>query len=142
MTPWDLPDKIRNNIVVTTDGHWLWTGHRNNHGYGVVYKPPGVDKRSYVHRWVITFDGRPIPDDMCVDHLCRVVRCCNPEHLEIVTPRENGLRIASGYCQRGLSMTNSFVRPTGKRMCRTCNDLRNKARYGKRGDDVDQWASS
>jgi hypothetical protein len=27
-----------------------------------------------------------------IDHLCRETLCCNPEHLEAVTNRENTLR--------------------------------------------------
>jgi HNH endonuclease len=31
----------------------------------------------------------PIPDGYQLDHLCRVRACVNPDHLEVVTAREN-----------------------------------------------------
>lgn len=51
----------------------------------------------------------PIPDGLQIDHLCKQTACCNPEHLEAVTCRENLLRgdtltaaeAAMTHCKRG-----------------------------------------
>jgi hypothetical protein len=47
----------------------------------------------YVHRamWVLE-KGQDVPERHVLDHKCRVRRCCNPQHLEPVTTRENTAR--------------------------------------------------
>jgi len=65
---------------------WIWLGSRRGHGYGKV----GVNGR-YVgaHRAFYERDKGSIPDGMELDHLCRVRLCVNPDHLEVVTHKEN-----------------------------------------------------
>ena len=46
----------------------------------------------YAHRWAWEQAKGPIPKGLVVDHLCRVRWCCNPDHMELVTNRENILR--------------------------------------------------
>lgn len=75
------------------DGHWLWTGcQRNKDGYGS-FELNGVTTQP--HQVVYRLAGIQIPDGMCVDHVCRVRKCCNPDHLRIVplgvNSRENNL---------------------------------------------------
>jgi len=41
----------------------------------------------------------PVPDGLELDHLCRVRSCCNPDHLEPVTHKEN---IRRGFLRRGV----------------------------------------
>lgn len=43
----------------------------------------------YAHRAAYEALRGPIPEDRVLDHLCRVRRCYNPWHLEIVTIGEN-----------------------------------------------------
>lgn len=53
--------------------------------------------------------GRVVPEGMCLDHLCRNRACFNPNHLELVTLKENTLRgdgppavnARKGTCSRG-----------------------------------------
>jgi hypothetical protein len=73
------------NHVEKTETCWLWRGPVGNHGYGVFYTG---SKRYLAHRWVMG----DIPKGMHIDHLCRVVLCVRPLHLEIVTPGENTRR--------------------------------------------------
>jgi len=44
------------------------------------------------HRFAYEALRGPIPDGLQIDHLCRVPRCVNPDHLEAVDNRTNTLR--------------------------------------------------
>lgn len=84
----------------------------------------------------------PVASGLTIDHLCRVRDCCNPEHLEPVTHRENLLRgdtvsarnVAKTHCPQGhpYSGENLILRHYPNRVgrvCRACRDQRNHARY-------------
>ena len=75
--------------VQKTDTCWLWTAYRLPSGYGQF----GLNgKMVYAHRWSYEQVHGPIPKGMHIDHLCRVKHCVNPDHLEVVTCRENAMR--------------------------------------------------
>lgn len=69
---------------------WDWNAALYDTGYGVLNV--GGGRLISAHRLSVFFSGRDIPVGMQTDHLCRRRNCVNPSHLEIVTPRENGLR--------------------------------------------------
>lgn len=86
----DLDDRLRSRIGVDLGtGCWHWLGTRTSKGYGVVGWG-GVS--SGAHRAVWRELVGEIPDGLVLDHLCRVRDCCNPAHLEPVTPAENSRR--------------------------------------------------
>lgn len=72
-------------IKVTKDGCWIWEGHRNHGGYGIVRRHGQL---MLAHRWVYERLVGPI-GPLVVDHLCRTPSCVNPEHLEAVTDAVN-----------------------------------------------------
>lgn len=124
--PRTMMDTLRQDIEVDAAGCWLWTGPLTNSGYGFG-RSGGI-----VHRMVYELEVGAIPPRHHLDHLCRVRRCCNPRHLEVVTPRENLLRSprtmaainsAKTHCHQGhpLSGANLYEHG-GKRICRTCRD--------------------
>lgn len=108
---------------------WLWARTITNHGYGLhFYTIDGKSKRISAHRLMYEQLVGAIPEGLVLDHLCRVRRCVNPEHLEPVTNVENiarGLvsRNSRPYCKRGHKFTkeNSQWRSSGNRFCRQCN---------------------
>lgn len=115
--------------VSPDNGCWLWTGARTGSGYGAFL----VDGRlEGAHRFaVVALTGAVIPQGMHVDHICRTPRCVNPEHLEVVTPRENTLRgagpaaknAAKTGCHRGhpYDEANTYIdERRGRRECRIC----------------------
>jgi hypothetical protein len=65
---------------------WLWDGRVNEHGYGRFLRG---SKQVYAHRHFYEALRGPIPEGLVLDHLCRVPRCVNPAHLEVVTRGEN-----------------------------------------------------
>ena len=109
---------------------WLWTGCLNSGGYGSW-------GRTLAHRFAYQARRGPIPEGLCIDHLCRVRRCVRPDHLEAVTQSENvrrGIMPAIGgasskaraasreACSHGHPWNDEntyFWR--GNRRCRPCN---------------------
>lgn len=51
------------------------------------------------HRYSYLIHKGEIPPGLQIDHLCREKSCCNPDHLEAVTPSENSRR--GGNVERG-----------------------------------------
>lgn len=71
-------------------GCWLWAGYVKPNGYASFYPGGGRHvQKVYVHRWVYEATAGAIPEGHEVDHLCYVRHCVNPDHLELVTRREN-----------------------------------------------------
>ena len=68
---------------------WIWQGELNRNGYGTL-RIKG--RRKMVHRIVYEALVGPIPPGLLLDHTCRRRSCCNPKHLEPVTPLVNTLR--------------------------------------------------
>jgi hypothetical protein len=90
-------------------GCWLWSGAHSASGYGTARFPVnGKNKVQNAHRVVYSIERGPIPDGLCLDHICRNPACVNPDHLEIVTYSEN--------VNRGDSPEKSRVRWTGNRI--------------------------
>lgn len=87
------PDDARAFTRITkTDTCWLWTGYTNSCGYGLI-KTRGDNQRArVVHRVIYESLIGPLPEGMVLDHLCRVRRCVNPDHMEVVSPEENNRR--------------------------------------------------
>ncbi|MDE9364574.1 HNH endonuclease signature motif containing protein [Luteipulveratus sp. YIM 133132] len=81
-------DKVR---VPSGRGCWLWLGalSMGQSGYGQFRTRTGAHM---AHRWLWERQHGAVPDGLQLDHLCRVTRCVNPEHLEPVTPAENDRR--------------------------------------------------
>lgn len=122
-------DEFMTRVRVQPDGCWKWTFpvQRSRHGlYGCCHWL-GVGMGAHRASWLI-FRG-PIPEGLEIDHLCRNTRCCNPDHLEPVTHRENVLRgvglaavnARKTHCIRGHEFTpENTIRNGRKRACRTC----------------------
>ena len=68
-------------------GCWLWTGGAIGKGYG--FFGVDADVRVLAHRFAWELLVGAIPDGMLLDHRCHVRRCVNPEHLRVVTNKQN-----------------------------------------------------
>lgn len=125
--------RIWPRVEVDTAGCWIWTGLRYPTGYGRT--SIGSCRSFYTHRLMyMVYVGVPAAG-LHIDHLCRVRECCNPQHLEAVTPRENYRRAPAQIstinasktaCIRGheLSGDNVRVDAQGRRTCRACKRLK------------------
>lgn len=137
-----LPDNFIAKISIA-GGCWLWTGCKNEGGYG--YYHHGKRKSVRAHRFAFELANGPVPAGLQIDHLCRNRSCVNPAHLEAVTARVNTLRstgqpalnAAKSACHRGhpFDTKNTYVGTDGARRCRECHRLRGvaKRQKGRRG---------
>jgi hypothetical protein len=110
---------------VPESGCWLWSGYTCEKGYGIFWFDGGPKKAHRVS-YEIYRDG--VPADMVIDHLCRERSCVNPDHLRIVTAKENTHAAGSlAPAKRNADKTHcpkcggeySFNN-RGQRICRAC----------------------
>lgn len=117
-------------------GCWLWTGHVSIYGYAK-FAPKWKVPPLYAHRFSYEVHVGPIPPEMVIDHKCRVRCCVNPDHLEVVTQKENvrrGLHIAlrplRTHCKNGHELVDGNFYLSGRtRVCLECERIRGRERY-------------
>lgn len=132
----DLPPKVGNlpngpaefwSRVEKTSTCWLWRGSISRYGYGQFMS---ARKSWRAHRYVWELTRGPIPQGLVLDHLCRNRSCVNPDHLEVVTNRENvrrgigptAINARKQTCNNGhpLSGENLRIDEDGARLCIVC----------------------
>lgn len=109
---------------------WIWLRGIAPNGYGQIT----IKRVPYLaHRLVYETAVGPIPSGLELDHLCRVRRCVNPNHLEPVTHLENMLRgaglvaiaAAKTHCPQGHPLAHPNLHPSflrrGHRRCLICH---------------------
>ena len=69
---------------------WNWGKPCFPTGYGIIYIGPRQSRGA--HRWIYERLVGTVPDGYELDHLCRNRNCVNPQHLEVVTHRQNSIR--------------------------------------------------
>jgi len=74
-------DEVLRRTEPGAGGCLLWAGPDNGTGYGVT---TWEKKQVLVHRLVYSLSVGEIPERHEIHHLCRVKRCCNPQHLDCV----------------------------------------------------------
>lgn len=127
MTIWDRWwDKVD-----VTDGCWNWTGGTTLSGYaliGVTADTPSGTTKVPAYRLSYQWFKGPIPEGHEIDHACRNRRCVNPDHLQVVTHRENMVlaAVAHTHCRRGHRYPVPGHVPGGKR-CQECRADRKRA---------------
>lgn len=65
---------------------WDWTGPVDAYGYGAIWSNGA---RAKAHRVAYEIANGSIPPRMQIDHMCGNRRCVRPEHLQVVTNKEN-----------------------------------------------------
>jgi hypothetical protein len=120
----------RDIYIEPNTGCWLWLRDVVRNGYGRLWKEHKMLGERLVHRAVYKLVRGDIPHAMQLDHICRTRSCCNPNHLRIVTPRENskaGYLANPGsrhkpheFCKRGHALTPENRFPSKPYGCRTC----------------------
>ena len=93
----DIKTKIKTNTIVVDLGYitpcHIWQGSNSGSGRGGGYPRMSLDGQTVaVHRVIYTNTNGYVPSKKQIDHLCRNRMCVNPEHLEMVTHRQNQRR--------------------------------------------------
>lgn len=123
---------------------WLWKAGKSSWGkwgkYGGFYVA-GKGRRAHRVAYFLLY-GKCAP---LFDHLCRVMLCVRPDHLEPVSPRENLLRSPDALaainarktaCPRGHPY--DAVRKSGGRRCRACDNRGNREHAAKKTERSQQ----
>jgi hypothetical protein len=97
----------------------IWAERVDTSGYGVLWFAGRAQK---AHRVAYALTKGPVPAGHHLHHLCGVRRCCNPEHLDPVTPSRHRRVHRRATCARGHSMANAIVTKLGTRKCRVCHN--------------------
>lgn len=123
-------DRTLANMDVTDAGCWVPRRAPTQTGYVMVWDH---GRFRLTHRVMYESMVGPIPDGLTLDHLCRNRACCNPDHLEPTTMRENTLRgdavsainARKTHCIRGHAFDSvNTYEWRGHRHCRACSALR------------------
>ena len=120
---------MRQTSVADEGDCLLWTGPQiSSSGYGKFRVPGQQERPTHVLLWE-HFNG-PMPVGQEGDHLCKVRLCCNPTHIEPVTPSINVMRQDHAerrvtHCPSGhpYDAENTDAR-NGRRYCRACSKAR------------------
>lgn len=120
---------------------WMWrastiTGKKIS--YGII---SNEGKREVAHRVSYKLFVGSIPDGYTVDHICKNGLCINPDHLRILTLKENILlgnspiakHAVKTHCIHGHKFTPENTRITKNgRACRLCSQLLCRKNYRKK----------
>lgn len=151
MPPARVIERLHQRVTIAPNGCWIWQGGLAS-GYGRMgWREGGKARFGAVHRITYTEAHGPVPEGLDLDHLCHDPetctvaaecqhrRCCNPAHLEAVSRKENlsrggGIsaeRAARTHCPEGheYDAVNTFVDKQGRRSCRECTRIANRAYY-------------
>jgi len=127
-----ITDKIK-----FTDGCHIWTGAKNQLGYGRITI---FGKSKQAHRVIYELVKGPIPEGLVLDHKCKNPSCVNTEHLEPVSQLENVRRglvnqnKQKTHCKYGHKFTpkNTAIDKNGRRNCRQCHRNKSNKLYLKK----------
>jgi HNH endonuclease len=132
-TPQKVIDRLLERIEIDEAGCWISLYSVGSHGYSQVTwwtgkrDEGGKTRVRLGHRVSWEALHGPIPGGLTIDHICRVRRCINPEHLRLLsnlanatdTRRATEAPVPIGKtCGKGLHELLRY--PSGAVACREC----------------------
>lgn len=130
--------KIVDKFQPQDNGCWHHPTKPTAKGYGQTRIGWPITRTMLMHHLSWIYYRGDIPQGMVLDHLCHDPavcaggntcehrRCVNPEHLQLVTSRENSQKTVRllkfrTHCKHGHDLTNNIYEYAGgKRGCATC----------------------
>lgn len=95
---------------------WLWTGEKNNQGYGrFVFWHEGGRSRSLAHRLSAELNGTLLAEADVLLHSCDTPACVNPAHLTVGT---QALNMQDAMAKGRTNLTGLSAHYS--RSCKTC----------------------
>ena len=131
-----LEERVAQSIEKQPDGCWIWTGHLNDQGYGLI----SIKNREMrAHRVAYEMAKGPIPRGRVLDHSCHNHACVNPEHTAPVTQKMNMENLAGAHRDsatgiRGVSWSKRRqkwvvqVRSGGRSFVKHCDSIEDAER--------------
>lgn len=137
-TPSAVVQRLLAKIDISEGGCWISRYSVGSHGYSQIgWQSEGKVKMRLGHRVSWESANGPIPEGLTIDHKCRVRRCINPDHLQLMDNLSNargggGLHVAEPEpigkkCGKGLHELLKY--PSGAVACRECQAERSKKKY-------------
>lgn len=126
--------RIKRGIAIDqNNGCWVWQRRRFPNGYGCL-KLNG--RNHIVSRVMFVLTYGKLPPGRYAHHKCANKSCCNPRHLEALSPYEHVERSPKflgfvnrhkSHCVNGheFSEENTYIDSRGGRHCRKCRVIRN-----------------
>lgn len=97
----ELPKHIQKRIKFCREtGCWITQGDPSSNGYQRVWY---YGKRVMAHKLTYQLKTGTIARTREHDHLCENIACCNPDHIQLVTPSQN--------CKRRKNRKKTVTRP-------------------------------
>lgn len=128
-----LFERFWKQVRILPTGCWMWIGRESPGRYGRLTLRK--NRTMVAHKWAYLQLRGDYDTALQLDHLCRVRRCVNPDHLEAVSARENtarssnlcGINMRKTICKRGHALCdgNLYVNRRGTRECRKCKRMLN-----------------
>lgn len=137
------PEERFMSKVTKTKDCWEWNGAKMPSGYGRFGYTTSEGKliNTYAHRISYLFFKGELTKGLVIDHLCNNRGCVNPDHLELVTQKENLKRSdkviskIKTHCIHGhpFNKENTYYW-NGEKRCRACGRMRKRKGYKRERD--------
>lgn len=118
------------------EGCWLWTGIKNERGYGLMIHNGNRNYR--VHRFVWEIFNGPTPSHRFCLHKCDVRNCVNPDHMYLGSYQENIDDMLERGRDRMLGERNAHATLTDEQVMEIRRDYK---RYSKRRSNTNELAA-
>lgn len=123
-------------------GCWIWTAFRTKHGYGKYKFGSRYTSPHMAHRLCYELCFGALDPMLHLHHKCCNPPCCNPAHLEPLTPKEHVHKTPNNIAKICAEKThcgnwhpynaeNTILTKGGKRRCRICEQEWQRKKHAK-----------